>query len=142
MRMTVTFMSLALASSCGGKPVGGKVPKANPAHVAGGAAAAAALITLADPKAARLNQENRGGEREAKSKKVKETVPEDVLLRSEDADSEKKPCEPPDATSASEANRTTDLFPVTGDESVPPPKCEEEEEEDGESKKKSAAESK
>jgi hypothetical protein len=83
MRSWYLLLCLPLAA-CGGEPVGGKVPAANPAHVAGVAAAAATLATLADPAAAKHKQEHRGGAREKEGKKVDEVVPEDVLLLSEE----------------------------------------------------------
>jgi hypothetical protein len=59
------------------------VPHVSAGKVAGVAAAAAALTTLADPDHAKRIQETRGGERVEKSHQVHEDVPEDVLARSE-----------------------------------------------------------
>ncbi len=114
MRVCLSFLSLALVCHCGGEPVGSKVPKANPAHVAGAAAAAAALVTLADPKGAKARQETRGGGREKRTKKVTETVPEDVLLRADAEQEESKvPCKPAEKSQSTEdAAKARELFPT------------------------------
>jgi hypothetical protein len=79
------LLSLVLAGACGGKPVGGKAPRVDPAEAAAVAAATAALITLADPDRAMLIQERKGGNgRPGKTKENHEQVPEEVLNRSED----------------------------------------------------------
>lgn len=85
MRLPVVLLASALAASCGGKPVGGKVPRVDPAKAAGVAAAAATLATLADPDHAKRIQERKGDDgRPGKTKDTGEQVPEEVLARAED----------------------------------------------------------
>ena len=85
MRVFLRLLPLALVVACGGGPVGGKMPKVDPAKAAGVAAAAAALTTLANPDHAKRIQERKGGDgRPGKTKENHEQVPEEVLTRSED----------------------------------------------------------
>jgi hypothetical protein len=82
MRVSASCVALLLGA-CGGPPIGSHVPKANPTYVAGGAAAAAALLTIADPDGAgkrpeapqEENLEGGGGKREM--------VPASVLDRAD-----------------------------------------------------------
>ena len=76
-------MSIALgmsAGACGGGPALGGVPHPNNAAMAGGVAAAAAAITLADPHAADRKPEQRTQE-EKRPVDVKEQVPASALDR-------------------------------------------------------------
>ena len=134
MRVFRALISLALigvpAAACGGKPVGGKVPKVSAAKAGGVAAAAAALTTIADPAAAKHRQEHRGGERPTKAQTVDESVPEGVLARSEnDEDAESVPCKKPVAAPAEgESESRVQLIP-TVDNRKPQPneRCKDEE---------------
>ncbi len=88
-----------LSLACGGQPVGSKVPRPDPTHVAVGAAAAATALTLADPDLSGKKPEYKD-ERGPKGKGGSgETVPESVFERAEsgaaDAD-EVRPCEDDD----------------------------------------------
>ena len=77
MRTITLLMSIAFgsaASGCGGGPALGGVPHPNNAAMAGGVAAAAAAITLADPHAADRRPEQRT-EEEKRPVDVKEQVP-------------------------------------------------------------------
>jgi len=74
---------LFLLAACGAQPnqpVLANAPRPNPAAVAGGAAAVAGAITLADPDAASRKPEKKQDENK-KPVKVKENVPKDVLDR-------------------------------------------------------------
>jgi len=76
-------MSIALgmsAGACGGGPALGGVPHPNNAAMAGGVAAAAAAITLADPHAADRKPEQRTQD-EKRPVDVKEQVPASALDR-------------------------------------------------------------
>ena len=74
MRTITLLMSIALGSGgCGGPALGG-VPHPNNAAMAGGVAAAAAALTLADPHAADRKPEQRT-EEEKRPVDVKEQVP-------------------------------------------------------------------
>jgi hypothetical protein len=77
--------------------VGEKVPRPDPAKVAAGAAAAATALTLADPDSAGKKPEGPKDKPPTKPKRVKETVPGDVLDRAEAPDSEEElpPCPKP-----------------------------------------------
>jgi hypothetical protein len=132
---------LAIAVHCGGEPIGSKVPKANPAKVAGIAAGAAALATVADPDAAKRNQESRGGERGKKGKKVTETVPADVLDRSEKSDEEEREeCTEEEAKQAESDAQKHDqkLFPEHAQPRRCKPKEAEEEPEKGNTKEETS----
>ena len=107
MRVTTAILAVALSGSCGGKPVGSKVPHVSAGKVAGVAAAAAALTTLADPDHAKRIQETKGGERVDESHQVHEEVPEDVLARSE-------------AESKANANAGTEGGEASDDSVAPP----------------------
>jgi hypothetical protein len=75
MRTITLLMSVALGSgACGGGPALGGVPHPNNAAMAGGVAAAAAALTLADPHAADRKPEQRV-EDEKQPVDVKEQVP-------------------------------------------------------------------
>jgi len=83
MRTITLLMSIALgagAAACGGGPALGGVPHPNNAAMAGGVAAAAAAITLADPHAADRKPEQRT-EEEKRPVDVKEQVPASALDR-------------------------------------------------------------
>jgi hypothetical protein len=80
-------------AACGGAPVLANAPRPNPAFVAGGAAAAAAAMTLADPDAASRKPEKKDAHKSDRPSDVKETVPSDVLDRLDD---EKKAPSDPD----------------------------------------------
>ena len=76
-----TILLLALCAGCGGGPALGGIPRANPAIVAGAAAAVAGAITLADPGAAARQQESTQTVAEKREIKSHETVPRDVFDR-------------------------------------------------------------
>jgi hypothetical protein len=98
MRWMGICCSVMLAGACGGDTVGRHVPRPNPAHVAGVAAAAATALTVADPGAARKNPEKPGAP-EKRPVAVDESVPADVLDRADGdppAATEQAPCEPRD----------------------------------------------
>src|SRR6185312_11795663 len=83
MRTITVLMSIALGASagaCGGGPALGGVPHPNNGAMAGGVAAAAAAITLADPHAADRKPEQRT-EEEKRPVEVKEQVPASALDR-------------------------------------------------------------
>jgi hypothetical protein len=82
MRTITLLMSIALGAStgCGGGPALGGVPHPNNAAMAGGVAAAAAAITLADPHAADRRPEQRT-EQEKRPVDVKEQVPASAFDR-------------------------------------------------------------
>jgi len=83
---------MLFAVGCGGEPVGSKIPRADPAKVAVGAAAAAAALTLANPDSAGRKPEGPQEKSLEAVKAPKETVPSAVLDR---ADSEtQRPCAP------------------------------------------------
>jgi len=85
--MTALLLVLGLAVGCG-------APSADTTRtVAGAAALAAGAATVADPDGAAKRQENKGngGQPTGKPKKVKETVPPDVLDRLDDAEENKSP---------------------------------------------------
>jgi hypothetical protein len=93
---------IAVGISCGGPPVGSKVPRPDPGAVAVGAAAAATALTLANPNLAgqKTNEETDGRE-PRESKEPRETVPMGVLDRAESADAatdSKQPCKPRETT--------------------------------------------
>jgi hypothetical protein len=94
-RWIVGIALLGMAAACGGKPVGSKIPKADPKKVAVGAAAAATVLTLANPDLAGKQPES-DEQRELRGKKLpKETVPGDVLDRAGQGgggDDELPPC--------------------------------------------------
>ncbi len=129
MRFAAASLALAFALGCGGQPVGGKVPAAKPAHVAGAAAAAAALVTLADPDAARQGQEDRGGDRNKdRSKKSGGTVPEHVLFAPastdghRDDDDELPPCKKKASeTKVKSSQKTVDFLPPTTERGIAKP---------------------
>ena len=76
-------IALLLVAACGAQPnqpMLANAPRPNPAAVAGGAAAVAGAITLADPDAASRKTEKKQDENK-KPVKVKENVPKDVLDR-------------------------------------------------------------
>jgi hypothetical protein len=82
MRWLGLTCAMTLAAACGGEPVGSHVPRPNPAHVAGVAAAAATALTVADPDAARKNPE-KPDQPERRPVAVDESVPADVLDRAD-----------------------------------------------------------
>ena len=85
MNQVCAIATAVLIGACGGKPVGSNVPRANPAHVAGVAAAAAAALTLANPDlVGRVPEDDRPG-RVRGSSGSRETVPESVLDRADAA---------------------------------------------------------
>ena len=88
MRTITLLMSIALgtlgAAACGGGPALGGVPHPNNAAMAGGVAAAAAAITLADPHAADRKPEQRA-EDEKRPVDVKENVPASAFDRLDSA---------------------------------------------------------
>lgn len=132
---TCAAWAAVLLIGCGGQPVGSKVPKADPTKVAIGAAAAATLLTLADPNLAG-KPEGEGEDPEKKVKKSKESVPSGVLDRL-DADAKERPCEgDADAASANDAETESaksglDLVPRVENE-LPPkrPRCEDDDDGD------------
>ena len=71
---------LLLAAGCGG-PMLANAPRANPAAVAGGAAAVAGAITLANPDAAGRKPEKKDPFAGKQGTNVKENVPPDVFDR-------------------------------------------------------------
>ncbi|MEO6774523.1 MAG: hypothetical protein ABI467_16140 [Kofleriaceae bacterium] len=86
MRTITLLMSIALGASvsgCGGPALGG-VPHPNNAAMAGGVAAAAAAITLADPHAADRKPEQRV-EQDKRPIDVKEQVPASAFDRLDSA---------------------------------------------------------
>tara|TARA_R110002096_G_scaffold143328_5_gene299478 strand:- start:138709 stop:139248 length:540 start_codon:yes stop_codon:yes gene_type:complete len=107
MRALALLPSLLVASACGGgQGARGQVPHVDPAKAAAVTAAAAALVTLADPDHAKRIQERKGDDgKPGRTKENHEQVPEEVLTRSEDyakakeymdakraADAAKRPC--------------------------------------------------
>lgn len=111
--------SMALVAACGGPPVGSHVPRPDPAHVAGVAAAAAAAITVADPDAARARPEQ-ADDREPRPVESTESVPGDVLDRAATGapqQTRETPCEPP-----SEAASRLELLPGAIDSNAPAPR--------------------
>ena len=82
---------LLLAVGCGG-PILGNVPRANPAAVAGVAAAVAGAATLADPNGAARRQEATQTPAEKREIDQHQTVPRDVFDR---LDAQPKPAKPP-----------------------------------------------
>lgn len=76
----MVFVVLASCSAQPDKPLLANVPRPNPTYVAGGVAAAAAAITLADPDAASRRPE-KNQDAEKRPIKVKEHVPAGVLDR-------------------------------------------------------------
>ncbi len=119
---------VALLASCGGKPVGSKVPRANPTDVAVVAAAAATAMTLANPDAAGRKPES-DEQAERKPQNVsKEPMPAGVLDRAEanqDEDEDLPPCKKPDkdkkSGEADKSSKTVELFPTTP--STAPKRC-------------------
>ena len=85
---------LALVA-CGGGTVLQNAPRPNPAAVAGVAAAAAALLTAADPNAATRKPEKKD-QTPGQPVEVKETVPPDVLDRLDHTGSAQQPLVPDD----------------------------------------------
>jgi hypothetical protein len=77
--MRLGWLLVAIAG-CGGPPLLAKVPHPNKALVAGGAAAVAAAVTLADPDAASRRPEQKNDEAK-RPVEVRNTVPADVLDR-------------------------------------------------------------
>lgn len=79
------YIWIPIALCACGEPLLRNVPKADPATVAGIAAAAATAATLADPQGAAARQEVKN-QREPDNRgiEVKETVPADVLDRLDD----------------------------------------------------------
>lgn len=88
--------------SCGGPPVGSKVPRPDPTPIAVGAAAAAAALTLANPDlAGQKPSEQDDGREPRESKQPRETVPGAVLDRvesNEPAPESREPCTPASAS--------------------------------------------
>lgn len=116
--------SMALVAACGGEPVGSHVPRPNPAHVAGAAAAAATALTVADPDGAGKKPETADDGREPRAVDVDESVPGDVLDRAEagktaDADEAAdadEPCPAPETG-------TLELLPRVVDEATRSRRC-------------------
>ncbi len=110
MRFACALGLLAIVAGCGGRPVGEKLPKPDPTDVAVGAAAAAAAATLADPNSAGKKPEGPGISKDPRGVRVKETVPEGVLNRSEtdSADEDLPPCEPADREGGDEKGQKND----------------------------------
>ena len=73
-------IALVVVGACGGGTLLQNVPRANPAAVAGAAAATAAILTAVDPNAATRKPEKKD-DNAPREQKVKETVPADVLDR-------------------------------------------------------------
>ena len=86
--MVARWLALCLVVACGAEPkqpVLANVPRADPAAVAGTAAAAAAAMTLVDPNAATRGKPEKSAKPEDKAPvEVKENVPSDVLDRLDD----------------------------------------------------------
>jgi len=81
------WLLVAVLAGCGAQPnqpLLANAPRPNPAYIAGGAAAAAAAMTLADPDAASRRPESNKDVEKAPIK-VKENVPADVLDRLDQA---------------------------------------------------------
>lgn len=123
MRLAAAIGALVLAAACGGPPIGEKIPRPDPNAVAVGAAAAAAAATLADPNSAGKKPESKDSTPSGKPVRVKETVPETVLDRSDSGEAEEDlpPCEPDqsEGSTGAEANkgdksppRRLDLIPA------------------------------
>ncbi len=76
------LLVVALAAGCS-EPILKNAPRPPASHVAGVAAAAATVVTLADPDAAahKAAQERRAGTPPARTVDTHETVPADVLDR-------------------------------------------------------------
>ncbi len=141
MRSALPLAVLIFTASCGGPPVGRKIPRPDPAAVAAGAAMAAGAATLADPDRAAKTPEYAKKQAPDKPKRVKETVPGDVLDRTE-TDEELPPC-PPRARKPAKTGgekRSIELVPVPvtelrdgpPDKSAEPTRCREVDDDDDE----------
>lgn len=106
-----------VACSCGGPPVGSKIPKANTKKMAIGAAAAATALTLVNPNAAR-HPESAGEQQPKRIKKTGESVPAGVLDRLDTKSDDDEPCESDEsvADNASAEASSTDVVPTVVNE--------------------------
>jgi hypothetical protein len=115
----VTVLALASAAGCNGaamNAVNSVVPKPNASAVAGVAAAAAGVITLADPDAAAKRQEQKEATKEQRPIAVKAVVPADVFDRLDaaqvpDASGAAPPSMPPRPTPAPQPTEKPALTP-------------------------------